>query len=65
MPKLLTDRPSYFVLTEQELRDLHAEQTRAGEEKLALRGKPYAEFAPGIKFPLFAPFVDKWASLPG
>lgn len=64
VPKILTEKPSYFVLTELELRALYKVQKRIGKAKLKIREKPFAKFAPGINFPLFAPFIDKWESLP-
>ena len=56
--------PEYFVLNHEQFLKVVEEQRRIGKEAEKRRGKPYAEFSPGINYPVLARFRDAWGILP-
>lgn len=60
-------RPAeYFVLNNEQFRMLLEEQEQILRESEMARGRPYAKFAPGIKYSTIArhAFLDAWQNLP-
>ncbi|MFC1588326.1 hypothetical protein ACFL54_08450 [Planctomycetota bacterium] len=66
IPRTLTDKPEYYILTNKQFRRLMEEEKEAIKEAEKKRGKPYAEFSKGINYKVLAShnFRDAWASLP-
>jgi len=58
--------PEYFVLNHEQFLQVVEEQARVGKAAEKRRGKPYAEFSPGINYPVLAGFKfrDAWGILP-
>ncbi|MBE0426878.1 MAG: hypothetical protein IBX72_09560 [Nitrospirae bacterium] len=66
VPASLSEKPQYFVLNNQQFRDIVEEQEQLLREAEKKRGRPYAEFAPGINYGTLAhhDFLDAWDNLP-
>ncbi len=66
VPGTDSQRPEYFVLSNEQFVQLDAEQQRILVESEKKRGKPYAKFARGIKYSILARhnFRDAWGDLP-
>jgi len=58
-------RPEYFVLNNQQFQDIVNKQENLLSEAEKKRGKPYAEFSPGINYGTLAQhkFLDAWGNL--
>ena len=59
-------RPEYFVMNKEQFLTLVEEQKRILAESEKRRGRAYAEFSPGINYPIVAQhnFRDAWDNLP-
>jgi hypothetical protein len=66
VPESISEPSEYFVLASQQFRDLKIAQDRMNRETEKKRGKPYASFAPGLKYSMLAKgsFRNAWGSLP-
>jgi len=66
VPPSLSKRPEYFVLSNQQFRQVVEEQEELLRESEKRRGKPYAKFSLGINYGTLArhDFLDAWENLP-
>ena len=66
VPAVLSRRPEYFVLDNQQFLRLVDEQEQILRESEKKRGRPYAKFARGINYGTLArhDFYDAWHNLP-
>jgi len=66
VPTTPSQRPDYFVLNNQQFRDVVEEQDKMLRQAEKKRGKPYAKFSPGINYGTLAhnDLLDAWGNLP-
>ncbi|WP_028321719.1 hypothetical protein [Desulfatiglans anilini] len=66
IPDAVDQRPEYFVLDNQQFRQVVTEQEQVSRELEEKRGKPYGKFSPGINYKILArhDFLDAWGNIP-